>query len=135
MRIACPSCASEYEVPASRLRPSTMVRCAGCGSEWLPAHEHPAHDSEEVAPPAEGDAPQDALAAEPVAALPDITAMDRLAAYAAPPSRRSGLTAAWLATIEWHHAIARVWPPSGRILGTDAPAQPPPAPITAKTPR
>ena len=37
MRIACPSCDAEYDVPVSRLKPGKMVRCARCGGEWVAA--------------------------------------------------------------------------------------------------
>ena len=70
--------------------------------------------------------------------LPQITAMDRLAARPPQPLRRRGLIAAWAATaivllaavaaaLLWRQAVVRAWPPSSRILGaTDsAPATPP----------
>ena len=36
MRIECPSCAARYEVPETRLAPGRAVRCARCGSDWVP---------------------------------------------------------------------------------------------------
>ena len=45
MRIACPKCAAEYEVPASRLTPRKTVRCARCGGEWTAVGE-----AEELSP-------------------------------------------------------------------------------------
>lgn len=124
MRIVCPSCAAEYEVPESRLLAGKMVRCAKCGSEWVPVRETEADpvSSEAVPPPLEHDPGPPAEAT-----LPSVTAMDRLAA--APPLRRRnrGLIAAWLATgivlaaavaaaFSWRTEIVRLWPPGGRIL-------------------
>jgi predicted Zn finger-like uncharacterized protein len=126
MRIACPSCAAEYEVPTSRLTPRKLVRCARCGGEWVAIR-----DASELSPDA-----NDTLAEhdpdrtrEAEGALPPMTAMDRLAASAPPPSRPARLTAAWIMTfvilavavaavIAWREPIVRAWPPSGRILGS-----------------
>ena len=36
MRIACPSCEAEYEVPDGILAAHSKVRCARCGEEWHP---------------------------------------------------------------------------------------------------
>ncbi|HST73964.1 MAG TPA: zinc-ribbon domain-containing protein [Acetobacteraceae bacterium] len=36
MRIVCPACSAAYEVPAALLGTPRPVRCARCGSEWLP---------------------------------------------------------------------------------------------------
>ena len=125
MRIDCPGCAAEYDVPEVRLVARKLVRCARCGVEWQPArvgaaagaapepdHGHPAPARTVVAP-------------EPV---PGIQAMDRLAASAAaldgPPA---GLMAVWVLTVivmvgavaaavTWRDSVMRAWPPSGRIL-------------------
>ncbi len=39
MRIACPSCDAEYDVPDSMLAGHSLVRCARCGEEWRPGAE------------------------------------------------------------------------------------------------
>jgi predicted Zn finger-like uncharacterized protein len=151
MRIACPSCAATYEVPASRLVPGKMVRCARCATDWLP----PLEPEEATPPPESAKAPADA--APPIEApvqgmtaqgmtAQGMTAMDRLAAAAAQPPARTGLIGAWVltlivltgavaATVGWRSAIVRAWPPSGRILATTGdPAAPLASTQPASTP-
>jgi predicted Zn finger-like uncharacterized protein len=138
MRIACPSCAATYEVPASRLIPGKMVRCARCATDWLP----PLENEQAVPEPEPAEAPADA--APPIEApVEGMTAMDRLAASAAPPPARTGLIGAWVltlvvlavavaATVGWRSAIVRAWPPSGRILATTSQLAAPSAEIVEK---
>lgn len=137
MRIVCPSCDAAYELPASRLKPGRMVRCARCGSDWVPEAEQEAVAEE--APPEPGPAPEpDDFGEE----LPEITAMDRLAASPARPPLRAGLIAAWVltfvvlagaaaATFGWRNAVVQAWPPSGRILAAAPQTPPRPAVTTA----
>jgi predicted Zn finger-like uncharacterized protein len=133
MRITCPSCAATYDVPASRLKPGKLVRCARCGGEWLPVH-----DAEEVVSSPAPVAEQSLLEAAPelVAPLPTVTAMDRLAASRPRGASRAGLIGAWAltlvvligaiaATISWRDAVIRLWPPSGRILAATGQAPQP----------
>jgi predicted Zn finger-like uncharacterized protein len=124
MRIACPSCAAEYEVPDSRLKPGKLVRCARCSEKWLPrlptdTQGMPNEASEPPMPHPERD----------IASLPEVTAMDRLAASPAPQPARGRLIAAWVLTfvvlaaavaaaIGWRDTIVRTWPASGRLLAT-----------------
>jgi predicted Zn finger-like uncharacterized protein len=126
MRIACPKCAVEYEVPSSRLPPRKTVRCARCGSEWAAVEEDEASSREVAAPLSEQELKRHAEAEEP---LPRMTAMDRLAATGLRPARSTRLVAAWIltlviliaavaATIVWREPVVRAWPPSGRILGS-----------------
>ncbi|MGH6821659.1 MAG: zinc-ribbon domain-containing protein, partial [Methylocella sp.] len=36
MIISCPSCATRYDMPASRIAAEgTMIKCAACGQSWL----------------------------------------------------------------------------------------------------
>ena len=124
MRTACPKCAAEYEVPASRLPPRKMVRCARCGGEWEAVEE--AEGSREVtAALSEHELNRNEGAEE---AIPRLTAMDRLAATGRRPPRSTRLVAAWIltlvilvaavaATVVWREPVVRAWPPSGRILG------------------
>jgi predicted Zn finger-like uncharacterized protein len=141
MRIACPSCAAEYEVPASRLKPGKLVRCARCGGKWSPAPDdaEPASQAEAAGqhPPEAGSGAGPDAGLDIAASLPEVTAMDRLAASPAPPPARWPLVGAWVltvlvlaaavaATISWRDAIVRTWPPAGRILPTTGPATTPP---------
>lgn len=36
MRIACPVCSANYEVPDRMLGPGRKVRCGNCGHQWAP---------------------------------------------------------------------------------------------------
>lgn len=124
MRIACPSCSAEYEVPASRLTPRKMVRCARCGGEWTAVHEAEEVESNPIDPPEpEADQPPSP------SPLPVLTAMDRLAASPAPPRRNLPLLSAWVVTCLvlagaagtvafWRNDIIRVWPQTAWILGS-----------------
>ena len=137
MRIACPSCATEYEVPASRLPPQKMVRCARCGGEWMATRE-----AVQNVPPPEAVASPDPPPG-PIASLPAITAMDRLTASVPPRASPAGLTAAWISTaivlvaavaaiIAWRGDIMRAWPPSSRILAAGGQIMAPPAQTMGK---
>jgi predicted Zn finger-like uncharacterized protein len=131
MRIVCPGCAAAYEVPANRLSPRKMVRCARCGCEWVAVQEAEADASDEANP-------DTALAADPAEpggqrqpALPAITAMDRLAAAEPKRARSAGLLIAWALTfvilaggaaavVVWRAPVVHAWPAAGRILGAAA---------------
>jgi predicted Zn finger-like uncharacterized protein len=53
MKIVCPSCEAQYEVPEMVLTSRRKMRCARCGTQWVPADlAAPA-----VAPAVESDAP------------------------------------------------------------------------------
>jgi predicted Zn finger-like uncharacterized protein len=140
MRIACPSCAAEYEVPAARLKPGKQVRCARCRSNWLPDL-----DAGNAAPPLDPANPSSPDAEFGAAeALPDVTAMDRLAAAGAPPApQRTRLIGAWVLTFAvlagafaavfgWRDAVVRAWPPSSRLLAATDQTAPPAVQITGK---
>ncbi len=39
MIVSCPSCATRYDMPASRIAAEgTMIKCAACGQSWLEGH-------------------------------------------------------------------------------------------------
>ena len=119
MRIACPSCAAEYEVPASRMTPRRMVRCERCGNEWVAVQETeaapPATEPVDAAPDDAGpnDAspanaslgnaslgnigPEQNVASPPVA--PANVAIGRLAPSRPARGRDVGLLAAWIASV------------------------------------
>lgn len=130
MRIVCPGCAAAYEVPADRLSPRKMVRCARCGAEWVAVQEaDPIGDpAEEPARALDGDS-AGSLAAQSQAALPAVTAMDRLAAAGSKPGRSAALLLAWMlsfaalggmgaAVFTWRGAVVHAWPAAARILGS-----------------
>jgi predicted Zn finger-like uncharacterized protein len=142
MRIVCPSCAAEYEVPASRMAPQRKVRCARCGGAWL-ASEDPAPAATDPDPLEFRAEPDVEHAAEPGTIMPSVTAMDRLTATAPRTQAPVRLVAAWVMTfvalvaalgavIAWREPLVRAWPASSRILGRVEPVAPAPAHMTAK---
>lgn len=119
MRITCPSCAAEYDVPGT-LAPGRAVKCAKCGSKWAPIAP--------LLPPVEVRAEPVAPIPPPPTPLPTPPAWpERLAvpvANAAP--RRLPLMLAWLgsilvlaglvaAAIIWREPVMATWPPSVRL--------------------
>ena len=139
MRITCPGCAANYDVPASRLKPGKLVRCARCGNDWLPAPD--AGNVVAQQEPAAEQASTD-VSHEADASPPEFVATDRLTPPAIAPPARQGLFVAWVltflvlagavaATIGWRDSIVRAWPPSSRILGAARHTPPPrPGPVT-----
>jgi hypothetical protein len=94
-------------------------------------------DVEEVVPPPVSAEPPRDPEPEKAAPLPEVTAMDRLAASPASPSGRTNLTRAWVLTFvvlagavaiafTWRDTVIRAWPPSGRILEGTSHATPQP---------
>jgi predicted Zn finger-like uncharacterized protein len=125
MRLDCPSCAANYDIPDHLLKPGRRMRCARCGAEWLT----PALDAgtDELAfgtvAPAE---------AEPVREAPppiEAPVVAPLAKESSEPTSPSvALLAAWgvsiiallggvTGLIVWRRAIAAAWPPAERLLG------------------
>jgi predicted Zn finger-like uncharacterized protein len=118
MRIICPSCTAEYEVPVSRVTQHRLVRCARCRNAWAPV-------------PSGGDAvPPDGgynLVPPGPESLPPVTAMDRLAAPPPGRSSSSALLAAWVvslavlasgvaAIVIWRDSVMHAWPASALVL-------------------
>ncbi len=148
MRIACPRCSALYEEPDVRLKPGKLVRCVRCEGDWTPILETdaaiPPADDEERSPSHPED--HEEAEAEPVASapMPEVSAMDRLAASPAVVPSRTGLIGAWVVTlvlivgavaavIGWRDTVVRAWPPSGRILPAIGHTTPPPVPTARKT--
>jgi predicted Zn finger-like uncharacterized protein len=135
MRIVCPNCSAEYDVPDSLVTAGRVVRCARCGGEWMPVEvaaaerepvpsmDEPPAGSSEVEPAASAAPPSDMPAAD---APLSPSAMDRLALHSVRPSSRLRLRLAWLAsltvlvglawaTYAWRAEIVMAWPPSARM--------------------
>jgi predicted Zn finger-like uncharacterized protein len=75
MKIVCPSCQAQYAVPEIVLTARRKMRCARCGTEWVPADVVAPVAAEPVAAALDGDAPfVDALGlgAEEKVAQPDV---------------------------------------------------------------
>ena len=135
MRITCPSCGADYDVPASRLTPRKMVRCVRCQAEWVPAH---------VGQDAELASAEQAQFASQIEPLPAVTAMDRLAASQSAPPSSPALLVAWIltlvllvgtlaATVTWRGAIMQAWPQSALILAPFGQPAPAPAQTAGRT--
>lgn len=129
MRIACPSCAAEYDVPDRLLAgPARSLRCARCGAgfalpgaaptaaEAVPAAEAPPR-MQMPAPPAP--APEARLAPPP--AVPDRSPEAML------PGSPAALRRAWAASIAlvagaalslvlFRAALMEAWPPAVRLF-------------------
>jgi predicted Zn finger-like uncharacterized protein len=123
MRIECPACAATYEVPEDRLAPGRLVRCARCGSDWMPLPPEPVPEPTREPEP-EPEIPSPRLAPSPAVVPLPAPAVER---QEAPRLRLhlSALSIAWtlsviilLAAI-WgayagRDAIMQAWPPSVR---------------------
>ncbi len=129
MKITCPYCAAEYNVPDS-LAAGRVVRCAKCTGEWAPVLLAIAVEPPPVAEPE----PEPELPPPPL-----VETADRLAPLPPPPpARRLPLLLAWVgslavivaavvAALVFHGAISHAWPPSQRVyaaLGLGAEALP-----------
>ncbi len=130
MRIVCPICSAAYEVRDALLIPGRTVRCARCSEQWVAVPLSPAASQASLdEPPAtlRDDPSGAALLQQSQAALPRMTAMDRLATQPAPlPTRDPRLRAAWAASIvvlllfgwgaiAWRADLMHAWPPSTRL--------------------
>ena len=124
MKITCPSCTAEYNVPDT-LAAGRVVRCAKCGVEWTPVPEPVAEAAAIPAP-----VPDEPVAVVPQPPPPDPA--DRLAPPTAAPARPrrgpSALLLAWVgsgllivallaAAVVFREPIMRGWPPSQRVYG------------------
>jgi len=136
MRIACPSCAAEYEVPDSMLAGHSLVRCVRCGEEWRPGAElESAAEGETL--PAVAEPREVAVAEEPQ--VPVVASVDHPPSLFVPPReprtaapRELGSTAAagvllgWVLTVlviggalyagyAYRDQLMTAWPPSTRL--------------------
>ncbi|HEY4172819.1 MAG TPA: zinc-ribbon domain-containing protein [Rhodopila sp.] len=135
MRITCPNCNADYEVPASRLTPRKMVRCVRCQGEWVPPHV-----DEDAGPVAS----ESVSFENKIESLPPVTAMDRLSASPSIPAAPPNLLPAWVltvlvlvgaaaATVIWRDAVIQAWPQSALILAPFGQPMPTPAQSAGKT--
>ena len=111
------------------------VRCARCGSDWVPVPAPPtalpeAEPLPQVEPPPQAEQPQAAAPPPDDDAPPPLltvkrSAMARLAAHPALPRSSAALRLAWAGTITllvlliimsvvWRSQIVAAWPPSAR---------------------
>ncbi len=145
MRITCPACDAAYDVPDARIAGGRAVRCARCGSDWVPladtAPPPQALPLPDPVPPADA-APSQTVQAAPVAAVavPAATTLASPAATMPPPTAPAlpsspapararpspPILLAWAASflllgflvwagIAWRAGIMHAWPPSERL--------------------
>ena len=123
MLVACPSCATEYDIPEDRLSAGRAVQCARCGGRWTPIEAPPPPAAmEDVSAP---NAEPEPKAAEPVTPMavrttPTKPTGDRLLLVAWAGSILI-LLASGYAAIAWRDDITRLWPPSARLYATFGP--------------
>jgi predicted Zn finger-like uncharacterized protein len=137
MRIACPSCGAEYEVPDRLLAGGgRSLRCSRCGADFaLPGAAAPP-----APPPAPEPAPSPEPVAAPVAAPPQVAAAPRpdvvpptapavppRAPVAAAPAEDAALRRAWAASVALvlgavvallalRGPVMEAWPPARRLF-------------------
>jgi predicted Zn finger-like uncharacterized protein len=135
MRVQCPNCAIGYEVPDHLLVGRKALRCARCGTEWMPEIEAPTPAEAMPVPPAQVHPAPPPRFTEPAPSLHDsheeraerepITAMERLARPVEPPRRTPWVGIAWVASlliigaaawgaVNWRTDVMHAWPPSAR---------------------
>ncbi len=129
MRITCPNCESEYNLPKP-LAAGRVVRCAKCAQEWAPVPEVVS------APPPPPPPPEPELPSPPP---PVLEPMAPMVPPPPPPVRRMPLLLAWAgsgvvvaaalaAAFVFRGPIMQKWPPSERVYGAlhlrPAPASP-----------
>ena len=119
MKITCPACAADYNVPDT-LASGRTVRCAKCATEWTPVPT----PAMAVEPPPVA-VPEPELAAPP----PPAESPPRLAPPPPPALRRPvGLLFAWVGSIAviaaalvaaflFRGPVMHAWPPSQRVYG------------------
>jgi predicted Zn finger-like uncharacterized protein len=138
MRIACPSCGAEYEVPDRLLAgPARTLRCSRCGADFAlpqapPAAAPPPAPLPEPPPPAPV-APEPPAAVAPAPVAPPATpeapapAVRERAPVAQAPTDQAALVRAWaasllvvvggvLALLVFRTQVMSAWPPATRLF-------------------
>jgi predicted Zn finger-like uncharacterized protein len=138
MRLACPECAAEYDVPEAALAPARRLRCTACGTSWdwtpaAPPPPEPEPDQPAAAPQAAAEPPpENAAPPRPPMEGPRIeVAREERIAAAPPPARDAarggmGVALAWLLSLAillaaaaalyaWRVPVMAAWPPAIRL--------------------
>jgi predicted Zn finger-like uncharacterized protein len=134
MRIACPSCGAEYEVPDRLLAGAARtLRCSRCGTDFaLPRAAAPAPAPPEPTPAPPMQAPPAAApppaASPPEAPPPPAPAVpERAPVASAATGGDAALRKAWMASVAlvaagvlalvvWRGAVMAAWPPATRLF-------------------
>lgn len=129
MRVDCPSCAANYDIPDHLLVKGRAARCARCGARFVPLAADPTPvEPEPAADPEERGDEDQATAETPAASHPDPAVLDRLSVQSHAPRPPLALKAAWGAsiillllcgagTVVWRDTVVRHWPAGALILG------------------
>jgi predicted Zn finger-like uncharacterized protein len=137
MRVACPECAAEYEVPDAALGAARRLRCTACGTSWdwtpqaIPPPTPPPAPEPEPEPDQPAAAPEPRTEPPPADVAPpriEVAREERIGAAPPPaPERGSGGVAlAWLASFAillaaaaalyvWRVPVMAAWPPATRL--------------------
>lgn len=128
MRIACPSCAAEYEVPERLLAGGARkLRCSRCAAEFAlpaPAAPDPPPAAEEP-PPVAAAAPPPVAVFEPPPAPPVPERTPITEDDLADPSERlvrawvlsvAAVVVAGLALVVFRAEVVAAWPPAARLF-------------------
>ncbi|MBR0681772.1 hypothetical protein GXW74_14855 [Roseomonas eburnea] len=126
MRIACPSCSTEYDVPDRLLAGAARtLRCSRCAAVFpLPHAEPPAAEAPRP-PPA---LPSPARDAEPAPTAVPLPPMGPRPPIAAEPKTDRALIRAWVASlvvvvgaavalVMFRSSVMTAWPPATRLFG------------------
>ncbi|WP_458095019.1 zinc-ribbon domain-containing protein [Roseomonas sp. WA12] len=137
MRVACPECAAEYDLPpafVARLGGGKTVRCARCGTTWAPpppAEPAPPNPPPETPPPAAPSSSESALRfpnRPPTDMAPPPSAPEPPAAPAGERADTSRfLVLGWAASLlllagaaaaawVWRIELVEAWPPAARAF-------------------
>lgn len=133
MRIACPSCAAEYEVPDRLLAgPARRLRCARCAAEFALPDTGAAPPPPPVQDPPPAPAPPEAAPspAPPPADPPPTPRVPLATAHDAPEAGgATALRRAWAASVLlvlgataslllFRGTVMEAWPPATRLFAT-----------------
>lgn len=125
MRIACPSCATEYEVPDRLLDgPARSLRCSRCAAEFALPRPEAAPVAETAPPPPP---PPGSLPGPRAAESPPPPVVPERAPPAAMPGPDWTLMLAWVASllivvggavalVVFRGAVMAAWPPATRLF-------------------
>ena len=116
MRITCPNCAAEYDVPDTLLAGGRALRCKRCGTEFRAGGA-----VEPVIEPAPAPIPANAQPAPPAPTPPDpeppSANLERRVSLVGWIASLIVLAAAAVLAITYHAEIVAAWPPAARLFG------------------
>lgn len=119
MRITCPSCAADYEVPDTLLAGGRALRCQRCGTQFTAGAAEPPAVAPPPAPPVEDARPP----APPPAPAPPAPDSEPPAAGVERRASRVGwiislivLAAAAVLAVAYRAEIIAAWPPAERLF-------------------